>query len=218
MGSYAWSSVEHCGIVGGGDFCYLGGEGLLGRASQSAQSNTLTLLGPLACPAAGCAAGQRLNVRAAFSLGGYDPAQSPNVQVCAYTPINWSVPEATFSPSGIISGATYALGDLSACEPAPSGYELKNGASAALGADQFGDALDFAFRIGTNAASSGTLRVRVLERNSNGWVRTQDLFLYLRVIPKTTNVYVANDATACGQFSLVMLIVLMTSPMVLAPG
>jgi hypothetical protein len=169
--------------------------------AQSAQSNTLTLLGPLACPAAGCAAGQRLNVRAAFSLGGYDPAQSPNVQVCAYTPINWSVPEATFSPSGIISGATYALGDLSACEPAPSGYELKNGASAALGADQFGDALDFAFRIGTNAASSGTLRVRVLERNSNGWVRTQDLFLYLRVIPKTTNVYVANDATACGQFS-----------------
>ncbi|MCX8025769.1 MAG: hypothetical protein N3A60_11250, partial [Thermanaerothrix sp.] len=169
--------------------------------AQTAQSNTLTLIGPLACPAAGCTAGQRLNARATFSLGVYDPAQSPNVQVCVYTPGNWSVSEVTFSPNGVISGEIYALGDVSACDPVLSGYELKNGASATLGVDQFGDALDFAFRIGGNAASSGTLRVRVLERTSSGWVRTQDLFLYLRVIPKTTNVYVANDATACGQFS-----------------
>ncbi|MGB9798818.1 MAG: hypothetical protein ACPLUL_01830 [Thermanaerothrix sp.] len=169
--------------------------------AQTAQSNTLSLVSPLACPAAGCAAGQRLNVRAAFSVGVYDPNQSPNVQVCVYTPVNWSVSEVTFSPQGIISGATYAVGDISACEPAPSGYELKNGASATLGVDQFGDALDFAFRIGANAGSSGTLRVRVLEKTNSGWVRIQDLFLYLWIIPKATNVYVANDATACGQFN-----------------
>ncbi|WP_299027349.1 right-handed parallel beta-helix repeat-containing protein [uncultured Thermanaerothrix sp.] len=169
--------------------------------AQTTQFSSMFLLNPVACPETGCAAGQRLNVRANYLLGIYDPAQSPNVQVCVYTPQAWSVPEVIFSPSGLISDLSYTVGDLSGCEAAPLGYELRNGASVTLSAGQFGDGLDFAFRIGSAATSSGTLRLRVLERGSSGWVRTQELFLFLRIVPKASPAYVANDATACGQFS-----------------
>jgi len=169
--------------------------------AQTAQTGAVTLLSPVACPAAGCAAGQRLNVRANYLLQTYDPTQAPNVQVCVYTPQAWSVNEVVFSPNGLISNLPYTIGDLAGCEGAPSGYELKNGASVTLPAGQFGDGLDFAFRIGSTATSSGTLRLRVLERGSSGWIQTQELFLFIRVVPKTSIGYVANDATACGQFS-----------------
>lgn len=165
--------------------------------AQTIQSTTLTLQAPAACPPAGCAAGQTLNLRASFDLIAYLPPPEANVQTCIYTPINWSATDLRMGLTGGVTGTTYQAG-ISNCAAAPAGYNLLGGAQAVLEAGAFGDWLDFSFRIGSTATTSGSVLVRVFERAVSGWQQTSQAFLGIGVIPTADTIYVANDAAACG--------------------
>lgn len=159
------------------------------------------LTSPTVCPAAGCAAGQRLNYKVDFDLGTFLDTLSPNVQVCVYSPLNWSVDSVSFSAIGGVSGAPYSTGTAS-CDAAPGGYALSGGTSGQVGAGSFGDSLNFGFRIGGGATSGGSILVRVFEQSTPGaWVRTSQTFSSINLVPSTENVYVANDASTCGSNS-----------------
>ena len=160
----------------------------------------VVLLAPTACPSSGCAAGQRLNFKIDFDLGIYSETLSPNVQVCVYTPTNWSAYQFGVSATGDVTGEIYTPGILNCSfDTTPVGYVLLGGASATLTADQFGDALNFGLRIGGSASMSGSVLVRVLEQSvASTWVRSGQAFSSVRVTSTGTNVYVANDATTCG--------------------
>lgn len=160
----------------------------------------IVMVGPATCPAAGCAAGQKLDFKVDFDLGDYSPSLSPNVQVCIYTPIVWSATLFSVAEMGDITGASYIPG-ISYCsaEITPEGYNLLGGASATILANQFGDGLTFGFRLGGSALSTGSVLVRVLEQTSaSGWIRSSQVFSTVRVVPGSNTVFAANDAAACG--------------------
>ena len=157
------------------------------------------LLAPTACPSSGCAAGQRLNFKVEYDLGVYLETLSPNVQVCVYTPTNWSAYQFGISATGEVTGEIYTP-ENSNCsfDTVPAGYILIGGASATLTANSFGDALSFGLRIGGSASTSGSVLVRVLEQSgASTWVRSSQAFSSVRVTTTGTNVFVANDAVAC---------------------
>ncbi len=156
------------------------------------------LTSPAVCPTSGCAAGQRLNYKVDFDLGAFVDTLSPNVQVCVYSPLNWSVDVVKFSSNGGVSGVPYSPG-ITNCDAAPGGYALSGGASAQMAAGSFGDALNFGFRIGGAATLGGSVLVRVFEQSGPGtWVRTSQTFSSIPLVPSAENVYVANDASTCG--------------------
>jgi hypothetical protein len=175
--------------------------GLVAARANAMPANTVDLISPAACPSSGCAAGQRLNMRADFNVSVFDsaPSSSPNVQVCIYTPFNWSVNiTQDIAARGGITNVEYNHQDTSHCETAPANYTMIGGASAFLPGTAFGDALDYAFRLGAPATTSGSVLVRVLERDSTGsWQRTGQTFSAIPVTATATVVYVANDAAAC---------------------
>ncbi|MFN7036554.1 MAG: hypothetical protein ACK4SN_09315, partial [Bellilinea sp.] len=165
--------------------------------AQSIQSTSLTLQAPAACPAAGCAAGQTLNVRASFDLTAYLPPPGSNVQICIYTPINWSAADLRMGLTGGVTGSSYQ-NSITNCAAAPAGYNLLGGAQAELNAGAFGDWLDFSFRIGSTATASGSVLARAFERTAGGWQQTSQAFLGISVTPTADVVYVANDAAGCA--------------------
>lgn len=172
------------------------------RASQAQtiEASSLTLISPSACPSSGCAAGQRLNIRAIFQLGAYVPGSAPNVGVCLYTPVGWAAEIPPLDAVGIISSARYQA-DLSPCAAAsapPAGYELRAGASAALSSSLVADAFDFPLRIGASATAGGLVIIRIIEHNGTNWTQTDQGLLALQVVPTANTVYVANDAAACS--------------------
>ncbi len=172
--------------------------GLAAARPYAPATNAVNLISPSTCPSAGCAAGQRLNMRADFNLSIYDPTRSPNVQVCVYSPINWSPTAFAPGTTGGVSGVSYSS-SITNCETSPANYNLLGGALATLPANAFGDSLPFAFRLGTTASASGSILVRVLEQNSAGsWIDTGQTFSAIPVTATGSNVYVANDAAACS--------------------
>ncbi|MEW6503502.1 MAG: hypothetical protein AB1457_06025 [Chloroflexota bacterium] len=168
--------------------------------AQSIQSTSLTLQAPAACPPTGCAAGQTLNLRASFDLTAYLPPPDTNVQICIYTPINWSATDLRIGLTGGVTGSPYQS-SITNCSIAPAGYTLLGGAQATLDAGAFGDWLDLSFRIGSTASASGSVLVRTLERTAGGWLQTSQAFLGINVTATADVVYVANDAAACGASS-----------------
>ena len=168
--------------------------------AQTIQSTSLTLQAPAACPPAGCAAGQTLNVRASFDLTAYLPPPDANVQLCIYTPINWSATDLRIGLTGGVTGNPYQMG-ITNCSAPPAGYNLLGGVQAALEAGAFGDWLDFSFRIGNTATNNGSVLTRVLERTAIGWQQTSQAFLGISVTATDDVIYVANDAAACGASS-----------------
>jgi hypothetical protein len=172
--------------------------GLAAARPYAPSTNAVTLVSPSACPSSGCAGGQRLNMRADFNLGIYDPGRSPNVQVCVYSPINWSPTAFNSGTTGGVSGVNYSE-SITNCETSPANYNLLGGAISTLPANAFGDSLNFAFRLGSTASASGSILVRVLEQNSSGsWIDTGQTFSAIPVTAKGSNVFVANDAAACS--------------------
>ena len=159
----------------------------------------LVLVSPAACPAGGCAAGQRLNLRGNYDLGSYDPTASPNpnVQFCVYTPINWSGNSFTIDTLGGVSGATY-VPSITYCAAPPAGYDLVGGALASLAAGYFGDSLSFGLRIGNTATTTGSALARVYEFDGSTWPQTQQSFLSIPVAAVTANVFVATDPATCS--------------------
>lgn len=168
--------------------------------AQSIQATTLTMTSPAACPSSGCAAGQRLNLRATFQLGNYLPAQTPNVGLCLYTPIHWAAEMQPLNTTGIISGVQYQAGTdhCAFADAPPAGYTLLAGASAALSNIEVADAVDFALRIGASAAAGGLVYVRIVENNGSAWAQTDQGLLAIQVVPTASTIYVANDAAACS--------------------
>lgn len=172
--------------------------GLAGSRSYAPTTNAVNLVSPAACPSPGCAAGQRLNMRADFNLSVYDFSKSPNVQVCVYTPINWSATPLEPGTTGGVSGAGYAS-SISNCDSSPANYNLLGGAISTLGANAFGDSLTFAFRLGNTATTSGSVLVRVFEQNSSSsWINSGQTFSAVPVTATGSIVYVANDSAACS--------------------
>lgn len=170
--------------------------------SSPLQMTALDLVSPAACPASGCAAGQRLNLKVDFTLSTFDPARSPNVQVCVYTPINWSASQFDITPIGTITGSSYTANIISYCENAPAGYNLLGGAIGTLPASSFGDSLPLVFRIGKTATAPGSVRATVLEQNNLGtWVRTGQAVNAIPVAPASGLAYVAVDPASCGMNS-----------------
>lgn len=172
-------------------------------AAPRLQSNTITLVAPANCPAAGCAPGQRLNLRYEFELGRYDPAvpaEEPNVKVCLYMPENW-VETGTFSieTTGGVTGLTY--GEAADCieDPAPpTGYSLVGIRQTNIQANAFSDSLGMAFRISTQAGLPGRVLARLFERTSTGWERTQQAFTAnLNVSAGGAAVYAATTPAVC---------------------
>lgn len=165
------------------------------------QAASVVLQSPAACPVGGCAAGQSLNVRTDYDLTGYDPTLSNNVQVCLYTPINWSANSFSVASFGGVSGKAYTP-SITYCQAAPTNYTLFGGGLASLDQSYFGDSLGLGFRLGNTAFSNGSLLVRVYERlPGDTWSMTQQAFLAVPVTGLTTTVYVANDAAACGAYA-----------------
>lgn len=176
------------------------------RAGHNApRAGSLSLVSPSACPSGGCAAGQRLNLRVDFDLGAYnafDPPQD-NVQVCAYAPAAWNATSFTPGASGLISSVPYTS-STSHCDSAPAGYSLLGGASASLADGLFADSLGFAMRIGSSAATGGSVLVRVREQSAAGWTTTLSTFRSFSIAALgqvTLPVYAANSASECASNS-----------------
>ncbi len=178
---------------------------LLGaRASQAQtiQSTTLTLTGPISCPLSGCAAGQTLDFQASFDLGSFAAAQSPNVQVCFYTPTQWAADsDWRVDATGGISGVTYQA-NASNCPALPTDYAI-SGVVSTQNTDTFGDVLNLGFRIARTAPTNlnGALMIRIFEHDGTSWVQTDQTFVSIPVIATAASVYAANDAGSCGSFS-----------------
>lgn len=168
--------------------------------AQTIQSTSLIMTGPSVCPPGGCASGQTLDFQVSFDLDAYDPAVSPNVSLCFYTPTAWTINSWRIDTTGAVTGASYQP-DVSLCAPAPVGYSIAGGVSAQHAAGAFGDTLNLGFRIGTTAAGSGAFLARISQQSGSGWDLTDQIFSNLSVIPTSASVYVANDAAACGGFS-----------------
>ncbi|HVP21962.1 MAG TPA: hypothetical protein VMS73_08895 [Anaerolineaceae bacterium] len=178
--------------------------GVTAGQNYAPTANSVYLVSPATCPAGGCVAGQRLDMRSDFSLGTYDAVTGPNnfnVQVCIFTPNNWSVgtPEPlTTGTLGGVSGAQYTPSVRDCGILPPNDYALAGGAESALPAGIFGDSLPFGFRLNSTASNPGSILVRVRELISGIWTTTSEAFNFLPVTATTTTVFVGNDATACG--------------------
>jgi hypothetical protein len=160
----------------------------------------VTLLSPTACPSGGCAAGQRFNYKVDFGITKTDPNRSPNLQVCMYFPIKWEVTQASASVAGLgsITSTPYTKTTIN-CNSAPTDYNVVVGATATIQANTATESLKFSFRLGAGASTNGSVIVRVIEKDINGnWSQTGEGSNNLTVVPTTTSVFVANDATACA--------------------
>jgi hypothetical protein len=176
------------------------------------QANTLSQTSPTNCPSAGCAAGQRMNFQAAYTVSAVFTT-GPNTQVCVYAPATggagtspWADPSSFIIDSKGSSGATYTSGETeSVCtNNLQLNYAVLGGAYASLQGAVTGDTLNFAFRIHhattTSADISSPLTVKIFQTNSNGssWTATALPTKTINVAAGGSSGYVANDATVCG--------------------
>ena len=163
-------------------------------------SVTVTQVSPQVCPSAGCAAGQRINFKTDYGLASFDPTEVYNIQVCVYTPINWSVTSDSFEMSyvGGVTGSTYQ-NSISYCESAIENYNISGGRIGYAAAEDVGDSLTFNFRLGISASLPGALmiRVRVLDTSGN-WIQIGQGLTSLSIAATASQVYVANDAASCS--------------------
>lgn len=160
-------------------------------------SAAINFISPLNCPTTGCAAGQRLNMRVSFDLTSYLVSSADNIQICAYTPINWGVDTFSFNSLGTITSANYTANSTN-CAQAPTGYQLSSGVSTALQDQFFGDSLEFAFRIGKNASQNGSVFLRIYENDGTSWIQSDQAFIFVALNAPAQTVCVAENSTICG--------------------
>ena len=174
------------------------------EARPAQQINTLTMLAPASCPGAGCAAGQRMNLRFDFEFLSYNPGANPNVKFCLYAPIGWNVEADPLQEiRGELTTVDYqAISDCSPDVP-PDGYELVIARQATITGSVFSDAVSMALRIGPDPSGTGRFLARLFESTDGvTFLRTQQaLAAILSVTPTALQVYVANNAAACGSRS-----------------
>lgn len=164
---------------------------------------TLSLVAPDACPAAGCAAGQRLSYRLDFELDQYtvdESATDPNIKICAYAPSGWTDPALTnLDITSQVTGQPYTPAvDCSQDTMPPAGYALIAANEADFNGYYFFESLGLSLRISSGATVSGNILLRVFERGASGWTRSQQVFTPLTsVAPVASPAYVAATAAAC---------------------
>ena len=164
--------------------------------AQVIQNIAITQTGPVACPTAGCAPGQTINVNTNYDLS------ADRVLVCVFASTSLNAADLRFGAAGTLSGAAYTA----AGTPADCGSENNAVLAGAVQADvsgYSGDSLPFSLRLGANATGSGSITVRTLgsDTGSAPWTQMDQFFLPLTVAPAATTVFVANDAAACGSNS-----------------
>jgi hypothetical protein len=161
----------------------------------------ISLLSPSSCPPGGCAAGQRLNIRAAFDVNP-QITTLPNTQVCVYTSMEGLSKWADDGVFSITDPATFTTGNPSGIcgSNIPSGTQLLNGAYA-----QFSTAgtrnFDFGFRINKNSTTAGSLQISVYQLNGAGdtWVLTDPPTVFtITVTSASGSAYVASSVGNCG--------------------
>ena len=181
-----------------------------GRA-PALQGALLAMTSPTACPGAGCAAGQRLNMRYDFIPSGLRAATEPdrNLKICIYAPNSWAVgPESVIvAETGEITGKSYvppeaADAGCTGDDAKPNGYSLIMERVAALDQNTFADALGFGFNLGVSASGSGRVLARLLTHDGARWnvLSSQQATSTptLTILPTSSRVFVANDAASCG--------------------
>jgi len=166
------------------------------RAGPTAPvASSVVLVSPDSCPGPGCAAGQRLNMRAEYDLN----ASTRSIQVCVYTPTTWSVQGIELNNRGGLSGADYIPGTAQCTGTPPNGTVLAGGATATV---QGSDTLGFVFRVGANAttdpAGSVIARLHEFDNDGNPLNPALELSLPLGVVASSNPVYVANNTVGCG--------------------
>jgi hypothetical protein len=176
-------------------------------ASIADRANGLTLVSPSACPAGGCAAGQRLNYSVEYSV---TPAyfSGPNTQICVYATSGWADDtNGWISDEGLLSSQDYTLGETdSVCSSNAGGYDWIEGAYAQFDVNS-SDRLEFALNIAASATNSGEILVKVYQLNSGGtsWVDTPESQSYSDTITSVAalddDVFVADTAVECGGYS-----------------
>ena len=169
---------------------------------------TLTQVAPAACPAVGCAAGQRLSFHMEYEVGVYNKATAPNIKVCVYIPSTWlDAPSTVMSAKGGSTAKDYTKIDTCTEDTAPpAGYSLAAADSAALDQNFFKDSLDLSFRIAAGGSGQGSLLLRVFENSGTdaapAWQRSSQIFTSeLKVAARAIPAYVADVPSTCGTSS-----------------
>jgi len=169
-------------------------------------ASTLNIQSPASCPAGGCAAGQRLNVRLNFAVN--DPLYvdgSPNIKVCLYAPTGWGVSPTgvEYSSNGGSSSIPYTL--VNDCKVVAS-YTAIAQLQAVMTNKIPTDFLDFAFRLGLNAPGGQPetqFVAYVFQRtDATTWANSNNpSSAIIKVVAAATPSFVANDGNACGSNS-----------------
>lgn len=174
------------------------------------QGTILAMTAPSACPAGGCAAGQRMNMRFDFELSTYAQAISPNVKVCFYAPDSWATSWSVFTdPSPTVTGELTGLEysrelDCAEDNARPAGYSLIAARVASINITMFSDSIPLDFRLANTASGSGRIVARLFERasDSDPFVRSkQSTTPTLTITSPAATSFVANNAAACGTYS-----------------
>jgi|GEM_PF-1323896 len=154
---------------------------------------------PSACPATGCAAGQRLNINASVVINS-STSGDPNTQVCLYAPASggdsnpWIDPTgfSSVTPSGYSAGETVNL----CTNNVPTGYSL---IYSAFGQRSTGtDAFEFALRINKTTTITGDIRLFSFQYDGSAWQALPTVTtLTYPVSSANAFSYVASSAANC---------------------
>ena len=183
-------------------------------SSQSMGADGLYLIAPETCPDDGCAAGQRLNFTAEFTVTVEDFLNYADKVVCIYAPTEgdsggspWAEPGSiNFSPTGKLSGLTYDLDNSTiddfCAASMGTGETFLGGASAALTAGTT-DQLDFSLNINSSSTYNGDVTFRFVQPKID--ITPEDnpdtYNVSLEVAGLTSTVYTADTAEDCSAHS-----------------
>lgn len=133
-------------------------------------SLTLSQISPSACPGDVCAAGQRINVRAAFTVAPLYTS-GPNTQVCLYTSMESGNKWADGSVFSITNTSIFTAGEQAGiCSGSiPASTELLGSAFARFDTASSQN-FDFGFRINKTSAADGSLQVSLYQVDAAGTV------------------------------------------------
>lgn len=182
----------------------------LSVSSIIASTSGLELVSPVSCPTSGCAAGQRLNFRADFTL---NPVylSGTNSQICFYAPAEsqtgGSYPWADFSSgwisdTGILSTQPYSQGQVGAVctDLTDPGDVWITGVYAQIPNAVTEDQIDLVLNIHPTANLDGKVTVKILKVDASGsnWSLTSSFSKDILVAEISDKAYVAKNALDCG--------------------
>ena len=182
-------------------------------SSQQQRADGLQLVSPTNCPPSGCAAGQRLNLIAEFTVQPKNTTKT-NTVLCFTASLDGqsgagSNPWVDYSTGwvssvGLISTQPYVNTDIdSVCSNNLNPSEnLITSVNATL-LNPITDKLELALRINKTTDLAGEIKAYVFELQANGitWSLSKTLNLNIPVAQTTQPIYVAELPSGCGSFS-----------------